>query len=303
MSLSSRARQSATALVAIVIAAALLVPAPAQAATGIGQTFTPTSPGSCNGDHLEVFQTGRADGTSYVVPAAGVLTSWSFMASALLTTLTLRVFRPATPPDQFTVVGDGGPQQAVAANSGLHKFPTRVPVRTGDIIGISASGGTCGSTGVAGDTARYRNIAGSGVPVGGTASYGVAPAFVLYDIAATWEPDADGDGYGDETQDACPSLAGAQSACPVPETTITKKPKNGSAGPNSKVKFVSSIPGSTFTCTLDGNKAKACTSPAKYRCLKPGKHTFSVFATTSVGQADPTPATKKFRVSANRHGC
>ena len=242
---------------------------------------------------------------SYVVPAAGVLTTWSFLpaSSGLTTTLTLRVFRPTLDPEQFTVVADGGPLQTFAPGTGLQAFPTRVPVRAGDRIGINASAGTCASAGTPGNTVRYRNS--STVPVtapGATATYSVGPVFELLDIAAAWEPDADGDGYGDESQDACPQLAQTMGTC-IPDTTITKKPKKGAKGAVSKLKFISTISGSTFVCKMDGAKAKTCKSPAKYRCLKPGKHTFTVFATNQLGQRDPTPAKVKFRVSANRRGC
>ena len=297
MTLRSRA---ALPLVSLAATAVVLVPVPAHAATTIGQTFASVDPGSCGGGFLEAFQTGRADGTPYVAPAAGVLTSWSFMATAANTTLTMRVFRLAAAPDQFTVVADAGPQQTVVANSGLHTFPARVPVHAGDIIGVSASAGSCAAIGVAGDTGRYRNVAGANTPVGGTASYSSAPGPLKYDLAAAWEPDIDGDGYGDESQDTCPQLAQTQGTC-IPDTAITKKPKKSAAV--SKVKFTSTLSGSTFVCRVDHTKAKRCTSPAKYRCLTPGKHTFSVFATNQLGQADATPATTKFRVSAHRRGC
>jgi hypothetical protein len=35
------------------------------------------------------------------------------------------------------------------------------------------------------------------------------------DLSATLEPDADHDGFGDETQDQCPTNASTQGACPV----------------------------------------------------------------------------------------
>ncbi len=294
----------AVPLIVLATAAALLVPAPAQAATTVGQTFAPDSPGSCGGGNLEVVQTSSTT-ASYAAPAAGVLTSWSFLpvASGLTTTLTLRVFRPHADPAQFTVVADAGPLQTFAPGSGLQSFPTRVPVQAGDLIGINATAGTCASTSSAGNVVRYRNF--SAMPVtapGATATYGLAPVFETLDIAASWEPDADGDGYGDESQDGCPQLAQTHGTC-IPDTTITKTPKKGAHGASSKLKFTSTIPGSTFVCKLDKKKAKQCTSPAKYRCLKPGKHRFSVFATNPVGQPDPTPAQAKFKVSAKRHGC
>jgi hypothetical protein len=299
MNLRSRA---ALPIVALATTASLLVPAPAQAATTLGQTFASVDPGSCGGGFLEVFPTARADGTSYVAPAAGVLTSWSFMATPATTTLTLRVFRLVAAPDQFKVVADAGPQQTVVANSGLHTFPSKVPVQAGDIIGISASAGSCAAIGVAGDTARYRNVAGGNTPVGGTASYGSTPGPVKYDIAANWEPDADADGYGDETQDLCPQSAiAALTACPVPDTTITKHPKH--AVFRVKIKFISSVPGSTFRCSLDKRKFKHCTSPLVYACPAPGTHHVKVLATAPYGLVEAKPAKVRFHVRGRARGC
>jgi hypothetical protein len=221
----------------------------------------------------------------------------------MTTILVMRVFRPTTDPEKFTVVADGGPLHTFAPGTGLQTFPTRVPVHAGDRIGINATAGTCASAGTPGNTIRYRNS--STVPVtapGSTAVFPVGPVFVTLDIAARWEPDADGDGYGDETQDGCPQLAQTQGTC-IPDTTIAKKPKNGAHGATSKVKFASTLSGSTFICQLDKSKAKKCTSPAKYRCLKPGKHRFSVYAVNQLGQPDPTPAQVKFKVSPKRRGC
>ncbi len=40
------------------------------------------------------------------------------------------------------------------------------------------------------------------------------------------EPDADRDGFGDETQDACPSSASAQGACPAKRKKCKKHKKS-----------------------------------------------------------------------------
>lgn len=82
---------------------------------------------------------------------------------------------------------------------------------------------------------------------------------------------------------------------PQPETTIAAKPKPKKSG-TTKIKFTSSIEGSTFTCTIDSKKPKACTSPVKYKKLKPGKHKFSVYATSPEGVVDDTPAKTSFKV-------
>jgi hypothetical protein len=277
------------------MAAALLVPSPADAATTVGQTVLPGA-GSCPGSpDLQLFQTGgRA-----TVATPGVLTSWSFQAGAAATTVTMRVYHQVS-PDHYSVVADAGPLQTVAASSGLHTFPTRIPVAKDDIVGLMTSGGDCAANGSGGDLFYF--LSGPATPVGTSAAFSANDSSVV-DISASLEADRDADGYGDETQDLCPGLAAAHAACPTPATTITKKPKKGSHSSKSKVSFTSDVAGSTFTCALDGGATRGCTSPRAYFCLKPGKHSFTVDATSPLGLADLSPATARFKVPKDRHGC
>ena len=106
-------------------------------------------------------------------------------------------------------------------------------------------------------------------------------------ISAVLEPDVDGDQYGDISQDLCPQSKLTQAACPAPDTKVTKKPKKRSAARKAKIKFSSTIAGSTFTCAVDGKAAKPCTSPFKKK-FKVGKHTVVITATSAVGIVDPT---------------
>jgi hypothetical protein len=60
--------------------------------------------------------------------------------------------------------------------------------------------------------------------------------------------------------------------------------------------FASAEAGSTFTCKLDSQRFKACTSPKSYGNLKPGKHEFRVKARDRAGNVDATPAVKRFKI-------
>jgi hypothetical protein len=82
----------------------------------------------------------------------------------------------------------------------------------------------------------------------------------------------------------------------APETTIVKGPRARTHKRTAKFKFVSSEAGSTFQCKLDRRKFKPCSSPKKYKRLKPGKHVFEVRAIDAAGNKDKTPAKRKFRV-------
>jgi hypothetical protein len=51
-----------------------------------------------------------------------------------------------------------------------------------------------------------------------------------------------------------------------------------------------------FKCKLDKKEFKGCSSPKVYKHLREGKHTFKVQGIDSSGQADPTPAKRKFKL-------
>ncbi len=108
------------------------------------------------------------------------------------------------------------------------------------------------------------------------------------------EPDADRDGYGDLTQDLCPSSATTHGSCPLPETSLTKKPKKQVHKRATVFKFASSLPGSRFECSVDHATFKPCTSPFRKK-FRPGKHTFEVRAVDAAGNVDPTPAKVRWR--------
>jgi hypothetical protein len=73
------------------------------------------------------------------------------------------------------------------------------------------------------------------------------------------------------------------------------KPKYEQAE-DTRFRFSSSIDGSKFKCRLDKSKYKGCTSPKNYKNLKPGKHTFHVYAISPEGVADESPSKLKFKV-------
>jgi Trypsin len=80
-----------------------------------------------------------------------------------------------------------------------------------------------------------------------------------------------------------------------PETTITKGPKNKTKKKTVEFQFISSVPGSSFACAVDGQALKVpCTSPFKVK-VRNGRHTFQVRATDPSGNADPTPASDSWK--------
>jgi hypothetical protein len=116
-------------------------------------------------------------------------------------------------------------------------------------------------------------------------------------VNADIEADADADGYGDETQDACPTDATTQGSCPdkvAPDTVISKAPKRKVKKGKVKLTFTSPETGTTFQCRIDSDPFKACSSPAIFK-VKRGRHAILVRAVDAAGNLDETPAETKFK--------
>lgn len=81
----------------------------------------------------------------------------------------------------------------------------------------------------------------------------------------------------------------------VPETKLGRHPAAKTARKTATFTFFADTAGATFRCKLDGKKAAPCRSPKSYRGLKPGRHTFKVWATSGV-LTDPTPAKFSWKI-------
>ena len=75
----------------------------------------------------------------------------------------------------------------------------------------------------------------------------------------------------------------------LPETTITRAPPATSRLRTATL-GVSSEPGATFECALDGAQLAPCETPIRLDGLLPGRHKFQVRARDAAGNYDPTPA-------------
>jgi uncharacterized repeat protein (TIGR01451 family) len=196
--------------------AVLVVPSTAAASTTIGQVFTPTAQTSAT-----IAQTGVASGAGYTVPSDGVITSWQFEADAAGAQVKLKVLR-ANPDGSYTVVGSSdvetvGPTPDGSTPTTAATFQTRISVKAGDYIGTTgissdpsgSPGKTVAFTGDQNDTILL--VAGD-QDTGSTATYSNVNS-IRVDATATIEPDADHDGFGDETQDKCPTDPNVQAVC------------------------------------------------------------------------------------------
>lgn len=199
--------------------------------TTIGQVFTPSRSLPCVsltpcGSYLQL---GVATGSRYTVPFDGVITSWSFQADAS---------PPSSPTsfiaaraccgtrDSYTTVG-AAPASAITANE-LNIYPARIRVQAGDVIGLSTGDGDF--YWYARDTEDQAAAAPSGIDVGESASYSSQQFETEYgltggsrlDVSAQVEPDADQDGFGDVSQDACPGVSGSLQGCPQADLSVTQ---------------------------------------------------------------------------------
>jgi len=86
----------------------------------------------------------------------------------------------------------------------------------------------------------------------------------------------------------------------APNTKGLKGPRKVFQGKSAAFVFASTEAGGTFKCKLDKGPSKSCGSPFQVKTLRlsPGRHTLAVVAIDSAGNADPTPATLSFTVSA-----
>ena len=192
------------AILGVVATLSLVAAQGASAATEVG---SPCSASSAINNYT-FFQVGRAPSTlPLTVPSAGVVTQWKVVSAApSVGAEQLKVFRGTGNGNEFTVI-------AASANrvvtTGLNVFNTRIPVAAGDRFGVSGDVFYCSTT----NTLDVLGYAPEVVPVGTTKVFTTAPDIQVA-VTAVVEPDADGDGFGDETQDQCPQSASLQTACP-----------------------------------------------------------------------------------------
>lgn len=101
-----------------------------------------------------------------------------------------------------------------AAFSQISSFPTRMPIPAGAYVGLTVPGGSVpGFQSSAGGQAKYSRTEAPFPGITGVVGESHNGA-ILYD--ADIEPDVDGDGYGDITQDSCPTSASVHvGPCPA----------------------------------------------------------------------------------------
>lgn len=217
-------RKRLTTLTLGVCAGLLLLPAAGQAATNFGSRLDhdPTTAdcgmfGSCT--IVSFIHPSDPDLYSGGAPVDGVITKFRIRAQvASPSQVTFRVAdisRPNPMDDSVAVATGAGTGPTVSleptaeAEVPIREFPGRLPVKKGQHLALDGTNveATYNS---GGDQFSY--VYGPPLANGGAARTSEGATGQLL-VAATIEPDADGDGFGDETQDRCPSQATTQGAC------------------------------------------------------------------------------------------
>jgi hypothetical protein len=221
-------RKKVLGAIAAVAATAVIGAAPASAATEFGShcLANRAEEGLAYAD-IQLSQ----GGVPTAAPVSGVVTSWKIrlIGVPFFVPQQLKVYRPTASPLQFQVVGES----AVAnVASGENTFPTRVPIQTGDRIGLFANAQFgalfCAESPEAESPGNSTGFILGNPTAGSTATVVESAPETLVPVAAVIEPDADADGFGDETQDACPQSAATQLPCPAVTLSTKAKAQKGS---------------------------------------------------------------------------
>ena len=226
----SHLKRRLTIIVLAATAATLLVPALAQAATVFGSRLNhdPANSGECatfggTCTIVSFIHPSDPNGDPYAggAPVDGVITK--FRIRAYITTEAQQVtFRVADisrdPGDDSTALATAagtGPTVTLPVNeealeAPIQEFGGRLPVKKGQHLAIDAGKYVMATINDSGDKFSY--VYSPPLVEGSGARGSVEPTGELL-VQATIEPDADGDGFGDETQDQCSTQATTQGPC------------------------------------------------------------------------------------------
>jgi hypothetical protein len=206
---------------------ALCVAAVAPATAGASQTIGKAGldGGACTN---RVFvQHDVVSGPSYSPSSSGVITSWSAQANGDTgQTLQLMVLSKGSGL-VYTVLRRDSVRTLANLNA-LNTFAgLRLPIEAGQLIAVYEPPGStadCEANGSTGDNIAFSEIAdpSDNVP----AAYDGFDSQFRVNAQAVVEPDADHDGFGDETQDQCATNGATQGPCPAKKKCKHKKKKH-----------------------------------------------------------------------------
>lgn len=213
-----------TMIAAFAVATILFAVQPAGAAITIGSSLAGSADdafgcaSSCTVVQSTVF------GRIAQAPRDGVIVRWRIKTDAPGGPFALQVARPAVGDAR---IGVGTSSAVMTAAGGISEFPTRIPVKQGDNIGLNFTSA---------NTARFTP---DGADAGATTIYfdttltnGQSNLATLVNtdteflVNADFEGDLDADGFGDDTQDLCVGIVGGINGCATAAPTITVTAKS-----------------------------------------------------------------------------
>lgn len=218
-----------------IIAAVLLTPSAAPGAVTIGSDFSrnPTTTVSCEAEStscaaIQTSLPGNAVGLT--VPYQGVIKTYRIKAAAAGQRAGLRAYRPR---------GDGGYELlwtdtiVGAVGAGVTTWTTTSrgrPVAAGDVIAtyLPDDDAPMMAAPFPGATSMWLETSSAGLEL---LPYDNYEMFLQADV----EPDADADGYGDETDDACPAEAAKHRPRCSADLQVTNQVSRPAAGAGSSV--------------------------------------------------------------------
>lgn len=200
------------------LVAAALAPTPVLAVTTIGSDLAGAPEGSdgCASSSCTRLQT-ALPGRPVSVPSDGVVVRWRVRGSA--GALQLQVLRPVGDGSYTAISSSSRP---LVSTSDIQSFDARVAVKAGDVLAIRiGSSSTLGW--------RTNNGAADAdwepaISTGETRQPSSTTTTLEDLYNADVEPDADGDGYGDESQDGCPGDPTSHITCADVALTFASTP-------------------------------------------------------------------------------
>ncbi len=165
----------------------------------------------------------------FAAPADGVLTRWTiglYRVNAPGGKVTLEVVRPGGSAGVYAIVGtDERDAGAPTTDRQTLTFDTRIAIKAGDRLGVHTDGPVEAAADNAPPGEVLHGNSATAPTAGQTITISGLYGGTALRLSAGLEPDADGDGFGDVSQDACPAKAARQVApCEDATTTATATP-------------------------------------------------------------------------------
>lgn len=303
-------------LILVALACSLaMIPGSAGAATTFGSVAQPATFGYANNNAIT---TVRDPGGSIHTgsPVAGVLVSAQIRTRGGGGDGFIRVFRLAAPSvgPTYNFLNVGQAPVTVTADATLAghvtEVPARVPIQVGDRLGVIFPSDVGGSI-------KQANRDVTGECAYSSEEHPVGAVIQMIEgacnqnlplLAGTVEPDSDGDGYGDETQDACPANSQRQAApctfdaavsIPRQRYKVVRSGTKTSITLKVRVKNRGAIPATNVRLSLRGGKPIRSVKVLKQKkCVRAANRKSCTIATLAAGASIYVPV----RIESRRSG-